>query len=496
MVKKLVPVALIFLTVFLLYRPALLIYFSQDDFFHFKLGQTGDGFWSFIRLFGFYPFEERGIAFYRPVFREALFNLFYSLFGLNSLPFRVFAFLLHFTNILLVLILIQKISHSRLIAFFATFFFGIASANVATLYYLAGGIQALGMTFFLLLSVMFFWDWLKKGVWGRKIASFAFFLLALASHEQAVVIPFLFSGVVFLQMPIRKGLRYIVKELWPFFVILALFVYLDLAVIGLSKGEQEYSLIFSVKRAINSLTWYGGWALGLPEMLIDFVQPGLKLNPSLMRYWGDYFSIIFLMFFVSIALIVVSLTCASLRDKRFWFFVLWFVGAMGPVIFLPFHKSTYYLYPALPAFWAAVGWIIFSSWFRTRERHPFVSGGVLGAVGAAVFVLSATSTRLGETTYWAATRGRIAQKLILQTKETYPTLPRGAVVYFLNDPNYPYVAREWGGTSKQASFILNGSDALQLLYRDSSLKVYYEDLGGLIPDAVSDNVYRLIARIN
>ena len=71
----------------------------------------------------------------------------------------------------------------------------------------------------------------------------------------------------------------------------------------------------------------------------------------------------------------------------------------------------------------------------------------------------------------------IAEKLINDITGKYPELPRGSVVYIKNDPNYPDISGDWGGTSTQANYILNGSDALQLVYGDMDLKVYYEDLG-------------------
>jgi hypothetical protein len=129
--KRLAP---IYLTVFLLFLPALSTYFAQDDFFHLKASLTDGSFRSFIRLFGIYRFEERGYAFYRPIFREGLYNIFYNLFGLNPLPFRILLFSIHFINIYLVYTLINKLLKNQQIAIFSSFFFGIRAANVAPLF--------------------------------------------------------------------------------------------------------------------------------------------------------------------------------------------------------------------------------------------------------------------------------------------------------------------------------------------------------------------------
>ena len=110
-------------------------------------------------------------------------------------------------------------------------------------------------------------------------------------------------------------------------------------------------------------------------------------------------------------------------------------------------------------------------------------------------MLSITSAILGRTTYWAATRGKIAGRLVQLVKSKYPSLPQGSAIYFTNDPNYPFISEDWGGTSKQAYFALNGEDALQLLYNDSSLRVYYEDLGGVPVNFPEEKIYTLIAQI-
>lgn len=114
----------------------------------------------------------------------------------------------------------------------------------------------------------------------------------------------------------------------------------------------------------------------------------------------------------------------------------------------------------------------------------------------ALIVVFLTSVKIGESTFWAAERGRIAGKLVKEVTQNYPSVPKGSAFYFLNDQDYPFVAKDWGSTSKQASFILNREDALQLLYKDPTLRVFYEDLGGVPSDFPKDRIYSLVAKIN
>ena len=477
MVKKIFPFLVIFSSVIILYNKAFFTYFSQDDFFHFRATMIDGGFAEFLQFFGFPSFEERGYAFYRPIFREVLYFSFYKFFGLNSLPFRILQFMLHFTNVVLVYVFMQKLFAKRLLSLLTSFFFAISAANVGALYYLAGGIQAQGATLFVLASLILFWK-------GRKLFSFLSFILALASHELAITTPLLLVGIILIkEKNLKKVAIRVIWELLPYFLVSAAFVVINLFVIGLPRNEVQYEPILNPKAITNTLMWYAVWAIGLPEMLVDFVRPGFGLNPDLMKYWGGYFRLIFPTFFISVGILLFMLLKFRDFKKKFLFLLIWFPTALLPVLFLPIHKKTYYLELSLPAFWGSLWYLAFSSF--KKYKFLFV------ILVVSLLTLSIVSVKLGEATYWASLRGKVGQKLIKEILDQYPALPEGAKVYIKNDPSYPFVAPEWGGTSTQAFFVLSGSDALQVLYRDKSLKVYYEDRDK-IP---GDSVYSFVAKI-
>lgn len=505
--KRFIPLGIIFLAVILLFYPTLTVYFSQDDFFMFKVSQTDGTFRGFLNLFSIHPFTERGIAFYRPVFRETLHNIYFAVFGLNHIPFRILMLGIHLINISLVYIIVNKIFKDRLLSFFAAFFYGITAANAALLYYLAGGIEAGGATMFALITLILFWTYLK----GRRlvfyILSFLAFLLAIFSHEIVAAT----GGVMFLMFLFSakktdsdrlKTLLSAGRIFIPFILATFFLLYIDLVIIGLSPAEPQYEFIFNIKTIINSAVWYFLWALGLPETLIDFVGPGLKLNPTLMRYWGNYYYLIFPLGALSLILMIVCLFYLLIKkiriflNRNFWFFLLWFPIGLLPIIFLPGRKSTHYLVFVLPAFWTTVGFLVLNFYREISKNTKFFGGVLTFIIIISLALLSITSVRLLDSTYWAAQRGRIAEKLINEVSKTYPSLPKGAIIFFTNDPNYPFLTKEWGNTSKQASLILNGSDALQLLYKDPTLKVFYEDLGAPPAEFKDDLIYRITAKIN
>ncbi|MFC1625804.1 hypothetical protein ACFL1Q_02100, partial [Patescibacteria group bacterium] len=126
-----------------------------------------------------------------------------------------------------------------------------------------------------------------------------------------------------------------------------------------------------------------------------------------------------------------------------------------------------YLGFVLPAVGSILGIII----LKLKERKVLATLFVIS-----VLFLNFWSTKLAFKTYWAINRANIAKSFIAEIADLYPTLPKGAKLYIKNDPNYPILGKEWGGSSKQASIILSGSDALQMVYNDSTLTVFYEDI--------------------
>lgn len=497
---RFLPFLLIYAAVLLLYYPTFGVYFSQDDFFQFRASITDGSLREFIKLFGFPSFEERGYAFYRPIWREALHNIYYSIFGLDVLPMRILSFGLHFANIFLVYKIMSRLFAKKEVALVTAFFFGISAAQVATLYYLAGGVEIFGGAFFAFLSVIFFARYLEEQDPKKKYLSFVFYLLALGSQELVAFTPLLLAGLIFLQTRSIGFLKKSLQELWIYLVVFLIYIYLDVFKIGFPQQEEQYRAVYSIKSILNSLAWYTAWTFGVPQMLVDFVRPGLALNPSLLKHWSDYFYVIFPTFALSLfAVVISSVYVVFTNPKRIFnktvlFLVMWFLVGLSPMLLLPTHKSTHYLTPVLPAFFGLITYVVFSYW-EERKGKSFVTIFVVGGFFVVLFLLSLTSARLGSQTFSAANRGRAAMILLSDLQMKYPTLPEGSVIYFRNDLMYPFISEQWGGTSKQAAFVLNNSEAIQLLYKDTSIKVFYEDLGGLPAEYSQGEVVELVARL-
>ncbi|HEX6977580.1 MAG TPA: hypothetical protein VF185_04505 [Patescibacteria group bacterium] len=492
----------IFLVTLLFYLPVLTTYFSGDDFFHFRVAQEA-GSKGLVYLFGFHPFSERGIAFYRPIFRELLYLNFYNLFGLNALPFRILQFVLLFSNIALTYLLMNKLFKRKSLSYLVSLMVGISGANVSILYYLAGGVQALGATFFVLLTVLLYLKYLEKRILKWKLISFLTFFLALASHETSIA---LIPVILFLDVSSwdKININNILKSVRGYLIPLGfslIYLYLEVKVIGFSEGEVQYHPVFNLKTIANTFSWYIVWAVGLPESLIDFVGSGLKLNPNLLKYWSNYYRVIFPTFFYSVIVIATSIfyivvkKIKLLSNRNFLLLLIWFPASILPLALLPLHKSAYYLAVSLPAFWGVVFYIVFSAYDLLKKKTK------IGLILVMLFVaglicLSLSTSQLAQSTYWAKTRGDYAKQIISQIQAKYPELPYGSILYLRNDPDYPFISSEWGSSSKQAFFILNGQDAINLLYKGKNIMVYYEDLGG-VPMAAYKNkdVFELTVKV-
>lgn len=474
----------VFLTVFIFYGDFLKLYFSQDDFFLLRVTLTDGSLNSFLKLFTFRPFEESGIYFFRPLFRELIFNQYYQLFGANPLPFRVTHFLIHFINTVLVYFVLLKILKEKNLAMISSFLFAILAPNVGILSYLAGGITVSGMLMLALISMLFQYRYIESNQFKYNFFSFIFFLLALSSHETASVLP-----IILLATRLRiegfsfKSIINSIKNLWFYVLPVIVLFFVEVNVIGLPVNESGYGLNFSITRLLNSYFWYSLWSIGIPEMLVDFVGPGLNINPNLMKYWGNYFSVIFALFLIFF-LISLRTVKKIMKDRSFFLFLFWFFIGITPVVFLPFHRQSHYLQIVLPAIVGLLALI----YKKLLENSKVLANIFL----LSVISLSYTTNLLTRTTHWSIQRSIQAEILLSQFSQKYEKLPLGAKVYFTNNTTDPYFNEDWGRSSKQASIILSGNDALQIIYKDPTIKVFYEDLN---KPTVGDEVYPFEVRI-
>lgn len=444
----------------------------------------------------FFIHQLEGQTFYRPLSRETYNLIVYRLFSLNPVPFHMVNLLLILINLRLIYLFVKSLNSNSIAAYFTAIVYLVNSVHSIELYYLAS-VQTLMMTTFALLSCIFYVKFLRKGILNYYLASILFFLIALFCHESAIIIP----GIIFLinfvipgdnlRKKVYSARSKLFYSLFPI-AILCLIYFLS-AWYGSSLPKQQvYQPVFQLKGILNTLSWYVLWSFGLPEMLVDFIKPKLVLKEEFGVWYGYYAKIVFplIFFIISLLFTVMWLFKKIVFTGNFLiFFISSFLISISPFLFFPQHKFVYYL--SLPIVWfsAALGLILALLW-KVGNFYKAITLSIL----LAFIIVSYQTTVLNSNTHWAAKRARSAEALVKQLKLDYPSVPKGSIFYITDDPNYPFIAREWGTSSKQAFYILSGSDALQLLYKDPSIKVYFEAMENPPENLNPNNIISITAK--
>ena len=230
---------ILFGVVLFLFRGAFSTYIFQDDFFLFASS----------RILDLGPFKNYG--FYRPIGIE----LFYFLAGhINNLFLtRLLVFSVFFTGLFFLYKIILFLTKNWKLAFLTISIYAINFTHVFQLYWLAT-FQEVAVFCFSAITAYFF---LKN----KRLVSIIFFLLALLSREQAMVLPFI---LLLLTRNIRRTAIY--------FLIAASFFVLYIINYSHVAVRPEYAPSINPRLIFNNLIWYSLWTLGLPNFIPDFLH--------------------------------------------------------------------------------------------------------------------------------------------------------------------------------------------------------------------------------
>ena len=361
---------------FIIFFPAFNTFFTNDDFFLLKISKI-ENIGEFINFFNLTKGTD-GLGMYRPLTTQVFYSLSWKFFNLNPICLHIISFMTFAGIIYLVYKLAKIVTHSENVSLIAAFLYATSATHFGHLYYLAT-YQELGMTLFTLLSCLFFLEYLNKQRFGKWLLSFLFFLLSLLSKETAVMAPFLIILLylfVSFQRRSKLSAKKFIYSLIPYFLILFIYFFFRFSSYGFATGDS-YIWNFSIERAVNTLGWYGLWSLNLPEMLVDFVGPGLKLNPNLLKYYSKEIIPILILFALELVILLYAFIKVIINIFRnhkpgkllithYPLFIIlfggaWFVLALVPVLFLPVHKFTFYLTMPLVSISVAVSYLLVSN---------------------------------------------------------------------------------------------------------------------------------------
>lgn len=435
----------------LIFLPSYSNFFAADDWFHLKITQITSP-QEFINFFSFVR-NPVSITSYRPIPSQLFFFVFQKLFGLDPVPYHLFALSLFALNIALVYHLAREILPGRRLPLLSAILYGVSAVHFTALYSIAS-IQEIVLVSFALLALYSYHrsGSSKESRW--RIASLVFFVLALLSKETAAVLP-----IIFVALDWAKGRTNILRVI-PFFVILIPYLFLRFFVFGGITGGI-YQWEFSLKRTLNTTIWYTLWSLGVPEFLVDYVGSGPRL---ISKYFIDFSRLGWVVLGYTAALVIsLPAALAQNRLKRIKapaFGLFFFFVSLLPVIFLPWHKFTLEL--GLPM----AGMSIFLASLLPKKS-------TLSYAFVGIFLLSNLFTNwLYLSRHYSVTRATMSKEIYGYFRLNYPTPPISSYFEFVNDtPDY---GPEWG-SSKQIAQVTSDSNLFKVIYHDPAYRVYFAD---------------------
>lgn len=318
-----------------LYWPGLTAWFQKDDFAW--LGLRGlvhsrrDLAWAL-----FAPLAQGTI---RTLSERVFFLSFYSLFGLDALPYRIWVFATAFATLAMLSIVASKLTGSRAVGFWAAVLWTVNGAIAFVMSWTAIYYE-LACTLVLLVSFRLLLGYIETGRRGWYIAQWATFLLGFGVLELNVVYPALALAYV------ACCARRFIGKVLPLFIPSLLYIAIHTAAAPLPRAGV-YKLYWDA--SIVATFWtYLKMALGPNRLIV------LRIYPSPLRS-------------VLTILLMAGLLCFVIRRvrRREWlvlFFPAWFVIALAPL--LPLRDKIEDSYLTIPVVGLAMlgAWAVVSGW--------------------------------------------------------------------------------------------------------------------------------------
>lgn len=324
-------------------------------------------------------FEPRAQGTIRILSERVYFLIFTSIFGLNALPFRIWAFLTQFANLFLLMRITRRVTGSDRAAFIAPILWAASSTLTVALDW-SSAYNEVCCAFFLLLSFDLLLRYFETGERKYWIWQFVTFVLGFGALELMVVYPAVAAAYALLFAP-----KYFRRTLWLFLPSLV-YTAIHFAVAPLSH-DPNYRMHFDP--GIARIFW-DYWALATAAWRPTQID------------WRP----VWLETAAAIAISLGFLWCLY-RNRRLAAFCLgWFVLVIAPLLPLTNHFSEYYA--SMPAIGLAMlgGWAV--------SRYPRVAG----PLALLYLTLSITDIYVSDKFFY--TRARLMKKLVLGLEENRP----------------------------------------------------------------------------
>ena len=293
------------------YWAGLRAWFQQDDFAWLRLRLDIDNWRDLLRV----VFEPRAQGTIRPLSERLFFLVFSAIFGLDALPFRIWAFLTQFANIALMMAITLRLTGSRLAGFLAAILW-LANPGLAKTMTWTSGYNQLACGLFVLASFYLLLRYLDTGRRRYWLGQWIVFLAGFGVQELNVVYPAL--AAAYTLCCARRHFRGTLPLFIPSLVYAAVHSW-----VAPTASGGTYGLYFDGAIPVT-FARYWAWALTAPYLEPAWLLWGLATLLSAALGW---------------------LAFAQARRGEFvpLFFLAWFAILIAPVLPLREHIIEYYL---------------------------------------------------------------------------------------------------------------------------------------------------------
>ncbi len=393
----LLPIAFLFW----LYSTGLRTWFLADDFAWLGLLRDVHSFQDVLSAL-FTPAAQGTI---RPWSERGFFLLFESLFGLDSLPFRICVFATMTVNLLLIVWITRRITGSLMAGSVAAILWAANAALVTIMAWNSSYNEAM-CSLFLLGSLVLL---IRYAETGRRVFwwwQLVVFILGFGALEINVVYPALAVAYVLFVAPHARR-KPLILSLVPLWCISIIYFGVHMAVAPLPE-EGHYATHIDIKM-LQTLATYWRWSLA-PQALWERSQTAMEI------FW--------------IAAISLAAFCIrELARGRYTvlFFIAWFLIALAPVLSLPNHITDYYVTIPLIGIAMLAGWGFSEAWRRSSLHRTTWLWRILALIPLFAYLAGMIPTSRISSRWWLD-QSRAVRGLVLGVQAAQKTHPGKTVV--------------------------------------------------------------------
>lgn len=238
-------------------------------------------------------------------------------FGLTPVFFRLFNIFFHLGSVLAAYFLLRLLTGERT-AFFAASIFAVHPVAVESVTWISGGIYS-QYAFFLLLSFLLF----VRSLGDQRLYRFSLlaYLLSLASHDMAMVLPLILNTYLLLYKMPRSSW----KKVFPFFLLSVFWLIVVMPKLGHRIGTLQ-SVYYQRPNILE-------YVYSIPAVIVSYIGIIFWPGPLSLHHYSSGFSQNELLIKSAIFLLLILLFVATLkRCRRVWFWFLFFIISLLPTL--------------------------------------------------------------------------------------------------------------------------------------------------------------------